>query len=382
VHEQSYVLEDWMQRLCVQNPFAEAVSTLEDLFGIRTSVRCAEEMTQRMAPYVESFQECIPPPNPSSEAEIIVVCADGKGVPMCRPLKQRLREELGTKDYPWESRLDYEKTNKRRTRGDKRVRKQMAYVGTAYTIKPFARTADEMMEEILRKDAYDRRPTPQNKRLFAEMTQIIDGEKDEGPRRLFQKLHRDLAYRNPGSSKPIVCLMDGQRSLWFMQEQWFPQAIGILDIFHVIERLWTAAYGLHPQGSVAAEEFVTKYLRMLLAGKVGYVIGVFRRIITIHKLRGAKRKAIEKTINYLDKNRQYLKYDEYLRAGYPIGSGVVEGACRNLVKDRMERSGMRWEIEGAQSMLHLRATYLNGDWATFLDHRVKAEQIEQYGCAT
>lgn len=378
LHEQSYVLEDWLQRLCVQAPFSEAVSTLHALFGIKTSVRCAEEMNRRMAAYIEPFQESVPVPDPESEEEIIVLSADGKGVPMVRPLRQRLREELGIKEYPWESRLNYEKTTKRRTRGDKKVRKQMAYVGAAYTIKPFVRTPDEIIEEIQRTESAEQRPSPQNKRLFAEMTQIIDGEQDEGPRRLFQKLHRECALRNGTNSKKIVCLMDGQRSLWCMQEQWLRNAIGVLDIFHVMERLWTAAYSLHPQGSVAAEAFVSKYLRMLLEGKVGYVIGVFRRMIDQHKLHGSKRKAIEQAINYLDKNRQYMKYDEYLREGYPIGSGVVEGACRHLVKDRLERSGMRWEIEGAQSMLHLRSTYLNGDWDAFIKYRAEAEQTARF----
>jgi hypothetical protein len=57
-----------------------------------------------------------------------------------------------------------------------------------------------------------------------------------------------------------------------------------------------------------------------------------------------------------------MKYDEYLAAGYPIGSGVVEGACRHLVKDRMEQTGMRWRIAGAQAVLSLRAIYVNDDW--------------------
>jgi len=72
-----------------------------------------------------------------------------------------------------------------------------------------------------------------------------------------------------------------------------------------------------------------------------------------------------------------MKYDVYLAAGYPIGSGVVEGACRHLVKDRMERTGMRWLPSGAQAMLDLRATYLNGEWDAFWNFHVKGETVEQ-----
>ena len=73
-----------------------------------------------------------------------------------------------------------------------------------------------------------------------------------------------------------------------------------------------------------------------------------------------------------------MKYDEYLAAGYPIGSGVVEGACRHLVKDRMEKTGMRWRIEGAQAILNLRAIYVNDDWAPFHAARIQAEQHKLY----
>ena len=82
--------------------------------------------------------------------------------------------------------------------------------------------------------------------------------------------------------------------------------------------------------------------------------------------------------NYLENNQDFMHYDEYLAAGYPIGSGVAEGACRHLVKDRLEQTGMRWTVAGAQAMLHLRATYLNGDWEAFYEYRIQEEQRRLY----
>ena len=73
-----------------------------------------------------------------------------------------------------------------------------------------------------------------------------------------------------------------------------------------------------------------------------------------------------------------MRYDEYLAAGYPIGSGVAEGACRHLVKDRMEQTGMRWTVAGAQAMLHVRALYVNDQWDDFLEFRVEQEQARLY----
>ena len=96
---------------------------------------------------------------------------------------------------------------------------------------------------------------------------------------------------------------------------------------------------------------------------------------------GAKRKRLLAVIGYLENNRSHMRYDEYLAAGYPIGSGVIEGACRHVVKDRMELSGMRWTIGGAQAMLYLRSIYLNGDWKEFDEHRIQTEQNTLYGNA-
>jgi len=162
--------------------------------------------------------------------------------------------------------------------------------------------------------------------------------------------------------------------------QWLPKrTVGILDLYHVLEYLWTAAHCFHAEKSDAADDFVAARLGMLLDGKVGYLIGGLRRKAT--SLGGAKRKRLERVIGYLENNRQHMCYDQYLAAGYPIGSGVIEGACRHVVKDRMEQSGMRWTLAGAQSMLHLRSIYLNGDWQDFDEHRIQTEQTTLYGQA-
>src|SRR3954453_23867308 len=81
---------------------------------------------------------------------------------------------------------------------------------------------------------------------------------------------------------------------------------------------------------------------------------------------------------YFDGNRSRMRYDEYLAAGYPIGRGVIEGACRHLVKGRLERAGMRWLPERAQAMLDLRATYLNGEWDAFWSYHVEQEDDRLY----
>ncbi|HOW73947.1 MAG TPA: hypothetical protein PKY77_25365 [Phycisphaerae bacterium] len=169
-----------------------------------------------------------------------------------------------------------------------------------------------------------------------------------------------------------------ERALWKMLGVWVAGVLCILDIFHVLERLWQAAHCFHPEKSPEAKAFVSERLLRLLRGEVGYVGGGLKQMATKHKLRGAKARQLSSVIGYFQCNRRFMQYDKYLAAGFPIGSGVAEGACRHLVKDRMELTGMRWHTPGAQAMLDLRAVYLNDDWDAFQRHRIKQERRRLY----
>ena len=380
--EQSYVLEDWMQRFCVQNAFSHAVSSLADLLGISSSVRTAERINREMGESVADYRVSQPQADPASEAEILVATADGKGV----PIRRTLEEQVGKVAPAWrrfqerrQQKKAQERAKKRLGRGQVRTRKQMAYVGAVYSISPWIRSVDDILDEMSRAQKKIERPQPQNKRVWAEMTRYEDDERLEGQPQLFAGLAWEVSQRDPRADKPLVVLMDGQRSLWNAKDHWLSRAVGILDIFHAAEWLWKSAYCFHKEGSRAAEQFVTHYLRMFLEGKVGYAMGVLRR--KQRQLQGSKKKTLESAIRYFLNNREYMRYDEYLRAGYPIGSGVVEGACRYLVRDRMERTGMRWDVTGAQAMLDLRSIYVNQQWDDFIEYRIKTEQARLYAQA-
>ena len=356
----SYLLEDWQQRMCVKESFEEATGNLKEMLGVAPSVRAAEVMNRQMAEFAPDFRTDQPPPPADEEGELLVFTADGKGVPMRRPPDQKRPH------------------GQRRTKGQKANKKKMSYVGAVYTIDRFIRAATDVIDELKRKTRAKHRPVPQHKRVAAEMTQVIEGEECNGRVSLFGELSDEVQARNPKGRKTVVAVMDGEPALWEVLKFFLPQAIGILDIFHVLERLWLAAYVFHPEGSAAAEQFVTDRLRMLLEGHVGGVIGGLKQMLTKHALNGSNRKTLAGVIGYFENNRQHMKYGEYLAAGYPIGSGVAEGACRHLVKDRMEQTGMRWTVEGAQSMLHTRALYLNDDWNAFLAYRIEQEQNSLY----
>lgn len=280
---------------------------------------------------------------------------------MRRPLEQRVRS-----------------SQPRRGKGEKANKKQMAYVGAVYSIDRFVRSADDVIDEVCRRQRAVDRPQPQHKQVWAEMTRTLEGDPVTGRERTFVEMAVACHTRDPDCRKTLVCLMDGERALWQVADEWLPRAVGILDLFHVLERLWLAAYCFHPEKSSAAADFVSHYLRMLLEGKVGYVMGGLRRLRNEHGLTGAKRRTLNAVLTYYENNRRHMRYNEYLSAGYPIGSGVAEGACRHLVKDRMERTGMRWTVNSAQAMLHLRAIHINRQWNQYMNYHIEAEQNRLY----
>lgn len=353
--EFSYLLEQWDQGFCVQNSYGKSRQSVQQILGIGQSVRSLEHMTRAMAGDADPFFEAQASPPADQEGEILVVTADGKGVPMCR---------VDGEDAP----------RGRLTKGQKKQKKREACVGAVYSIDRFERSAEDVIDEISRDQKQTQRPKPQHKRLRAELTRPDDeGQEIRGKERTFAWLAQEVEARNPDGEKPVVCLMDGAAALWTMAAAYLPGVTRILDLLHVMEYVWKAAHCFHAEASAEARRFVNDRLKRILEGDVGRVVGGLRQMRSRagRKLSKAKRETLDTVIGYLDRNRNYMKYDEYLAAGYPIASGVVEGACRHLVADRMERSGMRWRIPGAQAMLHLRAIYLNGDWDDFQRYRIE-----------
>jgi len=138
--------------------------------------------------------------------------------------------------------------------------------------------------------------------------------------------------------------------------------VGILDIIHVTEYLWKVGNALHGEKTPEAKKWVYEHLLAILQGRAGRVIGGLKQVISKRKLRAGQRKALRETISYFENHRKWMRYDEYLAAGYPIGSGGVESTCGHTVKKRMEGTGRRWSIKGAESTLLLRAIYTSNDW--------------------
>lgn len=349
----SYLLQEWGLAFSCKEAFAEAGQTLVQILGLGLAVGTLERLSQQVAVGVSPFRRDQPVPPPKEEAAFLVATVDCKGVPLTRA--------PGVKS----------KQGKRRQKGEQKTQKKMACVGAVYTIDPFVRTPAAILDEVQRKAAAVKRPLPYHKRIQAE---LLDDKAS-----LFASVAQQLHQRQPAAPKTVLFLGDGERALWKLQQRYLPAAIGILDLWHVMEYLWDGAHVFHPEGSVQAEAWVTQRLQMLLEGKVGYVIGGFKQMITKHALKGPGKNTLNRLITYFSHNATHMRYDHYLAAGYPIGSGVAEGACRHLVKDRLERTGRRWTVEGAQAILDLRSTYLNGDWNLYWSHYTQSEYQRLYG---
>ena len=362
----SYLLQKWSGGQFVKCSYQESRSTLENILGSAPSVNCLEDMAAQASAHAGDYLDRQGPVDAATEAEILVTTSDCKGVPMRKA------------DAPKKKAQDDEPRRKRLKKGEKNGQKRMACVGGVYSVNPFCRTVEEVLDEILRKKKQEQRPRPQNKRLRAVLTQEVEGVEVNAKDVIFDWLAKELRERDPHEQRTVVAIMDGETKLRDLQELKIRRAIGILDIWHVTEYLWELAYCFCRDGSAAAEAFVETYLRKLLEGKVNRVIGGIRQMATKRNLPPTQWDKVEDCVLYFAAHAEYMKYDEYLAAGYPIGSGVVEGACRHLVKDRMEQAGMRWRIARVQAILGLRAIYVNEDWDAFHADRIQTEQRKLY----
>src|SRR5262249_56871018 len=206
--EFSYLLEDWSLRFCLRGAFAEGRASRAEWRGLGPSVRSLEHMSRAVAEAVPAFADSRPTPPPDEEGELLVLTADGKGVRM------RRRPADGPRRHP------------RRKKGEKANKKQMAYVGAAYTIAPFVRTADQVVQDLAGAEAAPARPRPCHKHVWAEMTRVAQGEACNGRVALFAHLAAERQRRDPSGRKVTVCLFDGEPALWDEWLEWLGGTTG------------------------------------------------------------------------------------------------------------------------------------------------------------
>jgi len=349
----SDLLRDMAEHLGVYIAYNKSANILKRFLEIGLSTRVFEKMIAEDSQDVEAYYEQKPAPMPDTEAEILVIQADGKGVPIVLEEPAEPQVRLG--------------------KGQKRGKKKEAIVTSVYTIGRAPRTPKEVVDSFFKRErdisarkTTSKRQKPQNKHVWATLA-----GKDAALDRLMKYV--TLRLGNHISDKIALC--DGCEPLQERIQLRFSDFHLILDFIHANEYLWKVANCLLGETDPQRTEWVAEKTLLMLSGKTEQIIAEFRQLAEEKKRTKSQREVLTKTANYFKRNLPYMDYPIYLANGWPIASGVIEGACRHLVKDRMELSGMRWSIEGAESLLQLRAVAENDDWDTY--HRFRMRQRHQ-----
>ncbi len=350
----SDLLREIADYLGVYNVYGKSSDILLRLLGLKLSTRVVEENLAEDAVDVTAYYEQKPAPAPADEAEILVIQADGKGVPLVLETAAERQVRLG--------------------KGEKRGRKKEAIVTTVYTIAAAPRTAEEVVASLYGQKKQDdespasssKRPRPQNKHIWATL---------EGKDVALARLAQQVAPREGNHIQHRVALCDGCPALQTRIESHFPDFTLILDFIHANEYMWDVANSWLGETNEQRDKWMRAHTLQLLTGETKQVIAALRELTQEPQCTASQRTQLNKTANYFERNLPYMDYSTCLAKGWPIASGVIEGACRHLVKDRCELSGMRWLQQGAENLLRLRAVAENGDWDTY--HTFRKHQRHQ-----
>ena len=346
--------------------FDEALLDLSHSTGAEVPKRQAEQLVVRAAEDFDAFYEARraadgePPP----EGSVVVLTFDGKGVVLHR---EDLRE--ATRKAAERRRRHREPLSRfhRLKPGEKKHSKRMATVAAVYTTAPFVRSPEDFLESLMPRQPGDKpravRPRPVAKRVWASL--------EREPWEVVAEATLEAERQDPEHAKRWVVLVDGAEPQLDLVEAgaaaYGVDVTVILDIIHVVEYVWKAGRVFHREGSPELTHWAWTRVRSILEGKARKVAAAMRRAATVAGLSKDTRKPVDRCADYLLKYAPYLHYDRYLAAGYPIATGVIEGACRYLVRDRMELTGARWRLVGAEAVLKLRALRASGDFDAYWD---------------
>lgn len=341
-----------------KNSFDETLETIDKTTGGHIPKRQVEELAQRAARDFDAFYDTrqYNPADEASSGPILVITADGKGVVMHeQDLREQTREAAQKRKPRMGARL---------SKGEKKNAKRMATVAAVYTIDTFQRTPQDIV-----KPHKEKSPRPEQKRVWASL--------EKSAEEVIESAFSEASHRDPGQEKNWVALVDGEnqqlRILGRMAKKQGVDLTIIVDIIHVIEYLWKAGRAFHPKSGPELEKWVQYRLLKILEGKAGLMAGGMRRSATRKKFTDKQREPVDTCATYLKNKAPYLKYDRYLDLGFPIATGVIEGACRHLVKDRMDITGAKWRLASAEAVLRLRALRSSNDFDGYWDFHEACE---------
>ena len=334
----------------IRGSFDDAIETIAETTGAYVPKRQGLNLVRDVAQDFEYFYKKKRFITPEETSDLLILTFDGKGIVM-RP--DSLRE--CTKKAAKKSK----KLNSRLSSGEKKDRKRMAQVAAVYTVQAHIRTTESIMKPAKNDNVLPFRTPVRNKRVWAsvecEAEHVIEGA-------FLEALQRD-----PKQQRKWVVSIDGLpqqiRLIKKVMKRLQVKATLVMDFIHVLEYLWKAAWCFYDKGDDAVEEWIAEKAVNILNGQCSQVAKGLR--ISATKQEISNRGNIDKCADYLLKNKERLQYGEALKSGFPIASGVIEGACRHLINDRLDITGARWGLEGAESVLKLRSLKSSGDFDAY-----------------
>ena len=359
-HGYSHRLQKRAALKVVKDSFGGVTNDIEAETGVRMGKRQVEEIVYAAAQDFDAFyaQPCSDEVQQQVHAKPIqVLTFDGKGVVM---RQEALRE--GTRK---KAAASAQRPLRGCARQEKSHRKRMATVAGIYHVDRHMRSPQTVARQFapLRLVSRQEKPAPKPvaKKLWASlekpMKAVIEAGFAEGRR------------RDPEHQAEWVALVDGDPTqIDYIEKAAKASGVSvviILDIIHVLEYLWKAAKALFDPEDPKEAQWVADTIESLLQGRGNTIVRSLRRSATLKGLSPTQREPIDQCATYLVNHAPYLHYPHYLAKGYPIATGVIEGACRHLVKDRMEITGARWGLVGGEAVLKLRALYINGDFDAY-----------------
>ena len=338
--------------------FDHATETIRRRTGTRTAKRQVEALATRAAADVDDFYAARPH-QPTDPGDALVLTFDGKGIVM-RPDALRPATKAA-------ARTSSSKLATRLSKGEKRNRKRMATVGAVYDLTPVPRTAADVLANS---DTPTPAPQATNKWLTASVVQDTTA--------VLSTVFDQAQRRDPTNSRTWVALVDGNNHqidrIHAEAKQRGVTVPVLIDFIHVLEYVWRAAWSFYREGDPDAETWVHDKALAILNGKASTVAAAIRRKATRRNLPTDRRAGADRCADYLLNKRGYLDYPTALNNGWPIATGIIEGACRHIVKDRMDITGARWGLDGAEAILKLRAVHANGDFDDYWAHHTAQEQ--------
>jgi len=345
-----------------KSSFDEGVKTLETFTGAHVPKRQFQQEVIRAAQDFEAFyadRQTRARADPHT-GPILVLTVDGKGVVM-RPedLREATQRAAAARAKTFTARLG----------GSGRLHaKRMASVAAIYSVAPWVRTPEEILPATLPQKEPPR-PRPEHKRVWASLAQT--------PEAVIKEMFAEAARRDRKGQKRWVALVDGNLPqidhLHQLAEERNIPLIIVVDFIHVAQYVWEAAGALCPDQELQQDRWTRAHLLEILRGKASLVAAGMRRSATLRAMTAAERQPVDECADYLLNYSPYLQYHKALAGGVPIATGVIEGTCRHLVEDRMNLTGARWSLTGAEALLRLRALRSSDDFDSYWEFHEQQE---------